>query len=120
MQLFSAEQCFQLFFCPQKVEKITPKSCSEVLKKNFTLGCPNCQTEEFMFQNMAYRPTVYRTGDKTIKSVVPFPAPAKRDNLPLPRKLLKCSENLPPSPSPETRGGDREGGPPFNVPFHPL
>ena len=29
------------------------------------------QTEEFMFQNVAYRPTVYRTGVVTVRGVVP-------------------------------------------------
>ena len=64
---------FQLFedqifkkFCPQKVEKPTPKSCSEKLKSTsfpFTASTAQmAQTKEFMFQNMAYRPTVYRTG----------------------------------------------------------
>ena len=52
-------------FCPQKVEKTTLKSCSEKLKSTFFLTASSvqmAQTEEFMFQNVAYRPTVYRTG----------------------------------------------------------
>ena len=51
--------------CPQKVEKTTLKSCSEKLKSTFFLTASTAQmalTEEFMFQNVAYRPTVYRTG----------------------------------------------------------
>ena len=52
-------------FCPQKVEKTTLKSCSEFLNSTFFLTALTAQTattEEFMFQNVAYRPTVYRTG----------------------------------------------------------
>ena len=53
-------------FCPQKVEKTTLKSCSEKLKSTFfpltASTAQMAQTEKFMFQNMAYRPTVYRTG----------------------------------------------------------
>ena len=49
---------------PQKVEKITLKSCSEILF--FSLLVPwaaqTAQTEEFMFQNVTYRPTVHKTG----------------------------------------------------------
>ena len=65
-------QCFRKkfnFFCPQKVEKTTLKSCSEKLKSTFFLtasSAQTAQTENFMFQNVAYRPTVYRTGSKLI------------------------------------------------------
>ena len=71
MQLFSAVKkifFFKLsfFFCPQKVEKTTLKSCSEKLKSTFFslmpaagLTAQTAQTEKFMFQNLA---TVYRTG----------------------------------------------------------
>ena len=38
----------------------------------------------------------------------------------LPRKPLKCLENLSPSPSPVTGYGDNKGTPSFNVPFRPL
>ena len=71
MQLFSADATMflkklKIFFCPQKVEKTTLKSCSEKLKSTFFFLLPwaaqTTQTEEFMFQNVAYRPTVYRTG----------------------------------------------------------
>ena len=52
----------KIFFCPQKVEKTTLKSCREKLKFTFFSTAQMAQTEEFMFQNVAYRPTVYRTG----------------------------------------------------------
>ena len=45
------------FFCPQKVEKITLKSCSEFLKSTFfltALTAQTAQTEELLFQNVAY------------------------------------------------------------------
>ena len=58
-------QCFQkkfkIVFCPQKVEKNTLKSYSEKLKSTFFSSAQTAQTE-FMFQNVAYRPTVYRIG----------------------------------------------------------
>ena len=53
-------------FLPQKVEKITLKSCSEKLKSFFSFTASlaqMAQAEEFMFQNVAYRPTIYNTGD---------------------------------------------------------
>ena len=65
----------QVFFCPQKVEKNTLKSCSEKLKSTFFSLLPSAaqtaQTEEFMFQNVAYRPTVYRTGPNTNQEYIP-------------------------------------------------
>jgi hypothetical protein len=54
------------FLCPQKVEKTTLKSCSEILKFLSALLPLAAQTEEFMFQNVAYRPTVYKTGGKVL------------------------------------------------------
>ena len=69
------------FFCPQKVEKKTLKSCSE--KLNFfpyCLGCQMAQTEEFMLENVAYRPTVYRTGLETVES-----SPSSKDQLKRPQ-----------------------------------
>ena len=49
----------QSFSCPQKIEKKTTlKSCSEKLKYTFFPSASTAQmgqTEEFMFQNMAYR-----------------------------------------------------------------
>ena len=62
-------QCIQkkiISFCPQKIEKNTLKSCSEKLKSTFfsltASTAQMSQTEELMFQNVAYRPTVYITG----------------------------------------------------------
>ena len=56
----------QSFSCPQKIEKKTTlKSCSEKLKYIFSLTALTAETattEELMFQNVAYRPTVYITG----------------------------------------------------------
>jgi hypothetical protein len=46
-----------IFFCPQKVENNTLKSCPEKLKSIFFLtasSAQTAQTEEFMFQNVAY------------------------------------------------------------------
>ena len=52
------------FFCPQKVEKNTLKTCSEKFKSTFCSLLPwaaqTAQTKEFMFQSVIYRPTVYR------------------------------------------------------------
>ena len=57
------------FFCPPKVEKNTLKSCSEKLKSTFFFLTAStaqmAQTEEFMFQNVAYGPTVYKIGATT-------------------------------------------------------
>ena len=44
---------------PTKSWKKHPKSSSIVL---FFLAAQTAKTEEFMFQNVAYRPTVYKTG----------------------------------------------------------
>ena len=66
MQLFSVDATiFSWFFFPQKVEKTTLKSCSEKLKSTYFLlpwAAQTALTEEFMFQIVAYRPTVYKTG----------------------------------------------------------
>ena len=43
---------------PTKSLKTTFESCSEIL----TWAAKTAQKEEFMFQNVAYRPTVYETG----------------------------------------------------------
>ena len=73
MQLFSADATIVLknlkfFFLPTKSWKKTLKSCTEKLKSTFfcltAWAAKTAQTEEFMFQNVAYRPTVYRTGAK--------------------------------------------------------
>ena len=71
MQLFSADATIfkkkiKFFFAHKKLKKITLKSCSENLKSTFFPLLPRAaqmaQKEEFMFENVAYRPTVYRTG----------------------------------------------------------
>ena len=66
MQLFSAHATiFRGFFAHKNtVEKTTLKSFSEVRKTqiHFFLTAWAAQTEEFMIQNLAYTPTVYRTG----------------------------------------------------------
>ena len=54
------------FFGHKKLKKNTLKSCSEKLKSTFFFltarAAQTAQTEEFMFQNVVYRPTVYKTG----------------------------------------------------------
>ena len=75
MQLFSAvaKKClkFFFFFCPQKVEKTSLKSCSEKLKSTFfsltAWAAQTAQTEEVMFQNVALRTTAYRTVVRTFR-----------------------------------------------------
>ena len=56
------------FFCPQKLKKtplkVTQKN-SNPLSFLTASSAQVAQTEEFMFQNVAYRPTVYRTGVST-------------------------------------------------------
>ena len=58
----------QLSFCPQKVEKATLKSYSEIIRIFFSFLSWAVQTEEFMFQNVAYRPTVHKTRDQKLKN----------------------------------------------------
>ena len=51
-------------------ETVHIKTSSEHLKSTFFLNAltaQTAQTEEFMFQNVVYRPTVYRTGSLSIK-----------------------------------------------------
>ena len=59
-------------FAHKKLKKTTLKICSEKLKSTFFSLLPwaaqTAQTKEFMFQNVAYRPTVYRTGNMYLKS----------------------------------------------------
>ena len=52
-------------FLASKVEKTTLKGAQKNSNPLFSLTASTAQTqtEEFMFQNVAYRPTVYRTGD---------------------------------------------------------
>ena len=62
-----------------KVEKTILKRCSEFLKSTFFPYCPltaqTAQTEEFLFQNVAYWLTVYRTWRSRVLTV--------HDNLPI-------------------------------------
>ena len=50
----------KLFFCPRKVEKIKKSKSTFFFLTASTAQM--AQTEEFMFQIVAYRPTVYKTG----------------------------------------------------------
>ena len=54
------------FFCCQKIEKNHPQKFLRKTQIHFFSLLPwvaqTAQTEEFIFQNVAYRPTVYRTG----------------------------------------------------------
>ena len=59
MQVFSTDTT--ILFCQPKVEKNTLKSCSEILN-SFCIAAQTSQKEEFMFQNVAYRSTEYKTG----------------------------------------------------------
>ena len=56
------------FFCPQKVEKNHPQKLLRIPQIFTALTAQTAQTEEFMFQNVAFRPTVYRTGTQTFDS----------------------------------------------------
>ena len=70
MQLFSADATIfskknKICFGLQKVEKPPSKDAQKNSNPFFLLtasSAQTAQTEEFMFQNVAYRPTVYRTG----------------------------------------------------------
>ena len=50
MQIFSADTTMFLLFFAQKYSFFSP------------IAAQTAQTEEFIFQNVAYRATVYRTG----------------------------------------------------------
>ena len=52
-------------FCPQKLKKRNSK-VAEKYSFFSPIAAKTGQKEEFMFQNVAYRPTVYRTGYITI------------------------------------------------------
>ena len=58
-------------FCPQKVEKTPSKVAHNISNSLFFFltawAAQTAQTEEFMLQNVAYWPTVYRTGDLGLK-----------------------------------------------------
>ena len=64
MQLFSADAT--IFFLPTKSWTKHPQKLLWKTQIHFFFLLPwavkTAQTEEFMFQNVAYRPTVYRTG----------------------------------------------------------
>ena len=64
--LQSFQKKFNCFFPHKKLKKTTLKSCSEKLKSTFFFitarAAQTAQTEDFMFQNVVYRATVYRTG----------------------------------------------------------
>ena len=51
---------FLFFFNPKKLKNPTLKSCSETIKVFSPIAAKTAQTEEFIFQNVAYRATVYR------------------------------------------------------------
>ena len=55
----------KVIFSLKKLEKTNIKSCSENLKSTFFLtswAAQTAQAEEFVFQNVTYRTTVYRAG----------------------------------------------------------
>ena len=54
------------FICQQKVEKTTLKNCSEILNFVSPWAAKMAPKDEFIFQNVAYRPTVYKTGEKVL------------------------------------------------------
>ena len=59
MQPFSADTTIFskirfFFFAHKKLKKTTLKSCSGFLKSTFFLTALTAQTEEFLFQNVAY------------------------------------------------------------------
>ena len=56
-----------MFFAHKKLKKTTLKSCSEILNFFPPIAARTDQTEEFMFQNVAYRPNVYKTGSDICK-----------------------------------------------------
>ena len=67
MELFSADATMILkksFFCPQKVEKNHHQNLRSTLFLTAwaAWAAQTAQAEEFVLQNVAYRPTVYRAG----------------------------------------------------------
>ena len=60
---------FQKFFLHSKSWKNHPQKLLRIPQIHFfsltASTAQMAQTEEFMFQNVAYWPTVYRTGDRT-------------------------------------------------------
>jgi len=62
------------------LKKPPSKVAQKYSKKISPIAAQTAQTEEFMFQNVAYRPTVYRTGDATMyrKCKILFVCPRKK------------------------------------------
>ena len=58
MQLFSAHKRLK-----KPPSKVAQKNSNPLFFPLLPAQAQMAQTEEFMFQNTAYRPTVYRTGD---------------------------------------------------------
>ena len=56
MQVYSANA--SIFFCPQKIENTAIKTQIHFFSL-LPWAAKAAKTEEFMFQNVAYRPTVY-------------------------------------------------------------
>ena len=72
MQLFSADDTiFSKKNHPQKLLR-KPQIHFFSLLPWAAQTAKTAQTEEFMFQNMAYRPTVYRTGAAASLAVIGF------------------------------------------------
>ena len=67
MQLFSVHATMSLFFNSFYHEKLKKHPQKMLRNAQFFLPTPwatqTAQTEEFMFQNVTYRPTVHKTGD---------------------------------------------------------
>ena len=65
MQLFSADATIFLKNLPTKSWKKHSKVAQKYSKIFSPIAAQTAQIEEFMFENVTYRPTVYRTGDLT-------------------------------------------------------
>ena len=53
---------YAVFFAPKKLKKPPSKAAQKYSKKNSPIAAKTTQREEFLFQNVAYRSTVYKTG----------------------------------------------------------
>ena len=75
LQLFQKKIQF-FFFADKKLKKPPSKVAQKKTQIHFFFltasSAQMAQTEEFMFQNVAYRPTVYRTGASAFKSRINF------------------------------------------------
>ena len=63
---------FKFFFALKKLKKLPSKVAQKNSNPLFSLTASTdqmAQTEEFMIQNVSYRPTVYRTGEHTFKRI---------------------------------------------------